>query len=267
MFAKCRILFALALVMHWVVPAVAAERSTHIRVYRPAGSGPVNVTVSPSGAVLSRSAESLNLLIIDGYTRREVAMPAESAFFRVYQSRSSQLWAPTRDGLQLFHGDQWSFHPITEIRNEFTNNPIRPLRQISLLPAEINHILILLSDRLLDYAADTRQVRVLREAKDTRLGEFSDIQEGADESIWISGTFGFAHVQGPARRITPQTLWGEFILPNTNVVHSLQRPFEFPANRATAGGDAVAPSAWVRSVSSSSGPTYLSTIVPWALMK
>jgi signal transduction histidine kinase/ligand-binding sensor domain-containing protein len=232
----CPALCALALaLLEASVPG--AERTTHVRVYRAAGSYPANVTVSPSGSVLSRSTDSPNVLILDGYSRREVTMPSESTF-RVYQSRSAQLWTLTREGLQLFHGDQWAFHPIEEIRTEFASNPLRQLRQISLLPAEVNHILILLSDRLLDYDATTRQVRLLREAKNTRLGEFSDIQEGADEAIWISGTFGFAHVQGPARRITPQTLWGEFLLPETNAVNTLQRPFEFPRGRVTASASA-----------------------------
>jgi signal transduction histidine kinase len=235
MFVDYRIPFAIACLLLGSVAATAAERSTHLRVFRPVGSGPANITISPSGSIISRSADGANVLILDGYSRREVTLPSENNF-RVYQSRSSQLWTVARDGLYLYHGNEWTHHPIAEIRSEFASNPVLAgqLRQISLLPAEVNHILILLSDRLLDYAADTRQVRVLREAKTTGLGEFSDIQESADESIWISGTFGFARVEGPARKIMPQTLWREFILPNTNVINSLQRPFEFPPGRVTA---------------------------------
>ncbi|HTG43198.1 MAG TPA: ATP-binding protein, partial [Verrucomicrobiae bacterium] len=62
---------------------------------------------------------------------------------------------------------------------------------------------------------------------------FSEIQEGSDDSIWISGTYGVAHLQGPARRVTPQTFWGEFLLPRTNRLNNLQRPFEFPAGELT----------------------------------
>src|SRR5688500_10808628 len=206
------------------------QRTTHVRIFRPSGSYPANITISPSGSVLSKSGDSPNLLILDGYTRRELPLLVETSH-RVYQSRSAQLWSVTKDGLQLYHADQWTLHSIPEIRNELANNPIRQLRQITLLPAEVNHVLILLSDRLLDYDAGTRQTRVLKEARSTRLGDFSEIQEGADESIWVSGTYGVAHIQGPARRITPQTLWGEFILPNTNTLNTLQRPFEFPPGR------------------------------------
>ena len=218
----------------------AAERTTHLRVYRPSGTYPANITISPTGTVLSRSGDSPNLLILDGYSRREVPMRNETTF-RVYQSRSAQLWTLTRDGLDLMHGNEWSHHPIEAIRNEIATNPLRQLRQISLLPAEVNHVLILLSDRLLDYDASTRQTRVLREAKTTQLGEFQHIQEGADDSIWISGAYGFAHIQGPARRITPQTLWGEFILPDTNVVNTLQRPLEYPPGRITSSAISAGP--------------------------
>jgi signal transduction histidine kinase len=90
-----------------------------------------------------------------------------------------------------------------------------------------------LHERLLDYDATSHQVRLLREARATRLGEFREMQQGADDSIWISGTFGVAHLQGPARRITPQTVWGEFLLPKTNLVNTLQRPSEYPPGTVT----------------------------------
>lgn len=214
----------------------SAQRSAHVRVFRPAGSYPANITVAPSGAVLSRSGDSPNLLILDGYTRREVAMAVETPY-RVHQSRSSQLWSVTRDGLQLQHRNEWSLHPIPEIRNELANNPIRQLRQISILPAEVNHVFILLSDRLLDYDSGTREIGVLKFAREAKIGEFLEIQEGPDETIWISGTFGFARVQGPMRRITAETPWEEYVLPDTNSVNTLQRPFEFPKGTVTASAN------------------------------
>jgi signal transduction histidine kinase len=226
------------LVVLLLVPDAWAQRSTHVRVFRASGTYPANLTVSASGSVLSRSADSPNILILDGYTRREVAPLVETPF-RVYQSRSAQLWSVTRDGLQLYHQNEWTLHPITQIRNDLSVNPIRQLRQISLLPAEVNHVLILLSDKLLDYQSDTGVTRVLKDARDTRLGEFLEIQEGAEESVWISGTYGFAHIPGPTRRITPESPWTEYILPDTNLVNTLQRPSEFPRGTVTASANAA----------------------------
>ena len=221
--------------------SVWAQRSTHVRVFRPSGTYPANITFSPTGSVLSRSGDSSELLILDGYSRREISMMVETSH-RVYQSRSAQLWSVTKQGLQFNHGDEWTLHPISEIQAEMASNPLRQLRQVTILPAEVNRVLILLADRLLDYNAGTRQTHVLKQARRTGLGEFLEIQEGADESVWISGTFGLARISGPMRRIGPESPWVEYILPNTNLVNTLQRPFEYPAGRLltsanTAGGD------------------------------
>ena len=147
--------------------------------------------------------------------------------YRIYQSRSGQLWCLTQDGVLLYHANQWTVHPIPEIRNELLNNPIRQLRQITLLPAEVNHLLILLPEKLLDYDANARRVGVLKNAKETKLGNFSEITESLDgSSVWVSGAYGLAKVDAPTRRITPQTEWHEFILSYTNDVSFLQRPYE-----------------------------------------
>ncbi|MGZ8919823.1 MAG: hypothetical protein ACXW3L_02445, partial [Limisphaerales bacterium] len=219
--------------------SVWAQRSTHVRVFRPSGSYPANITISPTGSVLSRSGDSPELLILDGYTRREMPLMVDTQY-RVYQSRSAQLWSVTRQGLQLNHGGEWSHHPIAEIQNELANNPIRQLRQISILPAEVSRVLILLSDRLLDYNAGTKETRILKQTRNTGLGEFLEIQEGVEESVWVSGTFGLARLEGPMRRIGPETPWTEYILPNTNLVNTLQRPFEYPAGRVIASASSAA---------------------------
>ena len=221
--------------------SVWAQRSTHVRVFRPSGSYPANITISPTGSVLSRSGDSPELLVLDGYTRREIEMLVETSY-RVYQSRSAQLWSVTKQGLQFNHGDEWTLHPISEIQTEVASNPLRQLRQVTILPAEVNRVLILLSDRLLDYNAGTRETHLLKYARNTGLGEFLEIQEGADESVWISGTFGLARIAGPMRRIGAESRWIEYILPNTNLVNTLQRAFEYPAGRViasanSAGGD------------------------------
>ncbi|HEX7860908.1 MAG TPA: ATP-binding protein [Verrucomicrobiae bacterium] len=221
------------------VTSAFAQRSAHVRVFRPAGGYPANVTVSPSGSIVSRSGDNPNVLILDGFLRQEVAMGVETSY-RVYQSRSMQLWSLTREGVQLYHAGDWTFHPIAEIRNELATNPIRQIRQLGLLPAEVNSVFILLPDRLLDYDADKREAMVIKWARETQLGEFMEIHEGANESIWISGTFGFAQVTGPMRRVTAATEWKEYLLPNTNLVNTLQRPYEFPAGTVTASANSPA---------------------------
>jgi signal transduction histidine kinase len=201
--------------------------SLHVRTFRLPASYATAVTISPGGNIVAKSGEYSKVSWFDGFSRREVTMPEENSY-RVYQSRSGQLWCVGQEGVWLFHGTEWSLHPIPEVRNEILNNPLRQLRQITLLPAEVNHLLILLPDKLLDYDATTRHTGVLKSVKDTRLGSFSEIAEAIDGFIWISGTYGVAKIEAPARKVTAQTEWREFILSSTNGVSSLQRPFESP---------------------------------------
>ncbi|HVK57428.1 MAG TPA: ATP-binding protein [Candidatus Kapabacteria bacterium] len=227
------VVFAFPCVLH-------AQRSTHVRPFRPSGSYPANITISPIGTIVSRSGENRNVLLLDGYTRTEIPMEVETSY-RVYQSRSAQLWSVTRDGLQLYHQNEWTLHPISEIRSEFSNYPIRQLRQISLLPAEVGRVFILLSDRLLEYEAGSRKVGIIKSASETKIGDFLEIQEGVNETIWISGTLGWARLSGPMRRVSSETEWTEYVLPNTNEVHGLQRPFEFPATTVTSSANSTRP--------------------------
>jgi signal transduction histidine kinase len=208
-----------------------AERWT-TRIFRPAGSYAANLSLSPGSTVVCKSGENSVATILDGYSQRDVRLPEESTY-RVYMSRSGQLWTLAPNGLWLLSNGSWTLHPIADIRFELQSYPLSQLHQISLLPAEVNHVLILLHDRLLDFDATSGQVRLLKEARNTSLGEFSEIQEGADGSVWISGALGMAKLQGPARRIAPQTPWSESLLPNPNQINGLQRPFEFPAGTVT----------------------------------
>lgn len=205
---------------------ISAQRPNHVRTYRAPGSYSVSISFSPGGSVIARSGDMPQLTILDGFTRRGLDTREES-HFRVYQSRSGQLWSVAQEGLMLFHAGQWTVHSIPEIRNELQSN-IRPLRQISLVPAEVNRVLILLPDRLLDYDVTTRAVRTLKFVRETQLGQFTEMQEGFDEAVWVAGTLGLARIPGPLRRIGPETEWSEHRLPDTNVVNNLQRPFEGP---------------------------------------
>ncbi len=199
------------------------QSSTHTRIFRSAGAFPSGVSVAATGSVVAKSGDTSLLTLLDGFTRRDVSIPEEITY-RVYESRSGQLWTVTSQGLLLFHTGSWTLYALPEIR-AFLNIPTRNLRQITLLPAEVNHVLVLFPDKLLDFDALTRQTRLLKEASSTQLGEFTAIQEGVDD-VWISGADGIARLQGPARRVGPESPWEEMILPDTNRVNSLQRVFE-----------------------------------------
>lgn len=223
-----------------------AQPAMHTRVFRTAGSYPSVVSVSPSGSVLCKSGDYPWLTQLDGFNRRDISIPPEEIIYRVHQSRSGQIWSVSNQGLLLKHTDNWILYTLPEIP-AFLAVPSRHLRQIALLPAEVNHVLVLFPDKLLDFDATLHQTRILKEASATKLGEFSEIQEGIGDSIWISGTYGIARLQGPARfaartllpRVTPQGGWEEFTLPDTNRVNGLQRVYELSPGDLTCSANCL----------------------------
>jgi len=223
------------LVPLWLLPFLIVNsfsESLHVRTFRVPGTYAAAVSVSPGGNVIAKSGEYSKVVTFDGFTRRDITIPEENNY-RVYQSRSGQYWSIAQEGVYLFHATEWTLHPIPEIRNELQSNPIRQLRQITLLPAEVNHLLILMPDKLLDYDANSRRTGVLKLARDTRLGYFSEITEALDGTVLVSGLFGLARLDAPARKITAQTEWKEFILDKTNQVSFLQRLYDSPSGVIT----------------------------------
>src|SRR3954463_10785766 len=126
--------------------ASRAQRTAHTRTFRTTGTYAANLSLSPSGIVLSKSGDISIVTLLDGYSHHEVTLPEESSF-RVYQSRSGQIWTIGTNGVWLYHQGAWTSHPIPEIRIELINYPFTQLHQISLLPAEVNHLLILVRER------------------------------------------------------------------------------------------------------------------------
>ena len=128
-----------------------AQVAIHTRVFRTAGSYPSIVSVAPNGPVLSKAGDGSVLTLLDGFTRRDIGVP-EDIIYRLHESRSAQIWSATKDGLILYSdtGNAWTLFPLQEIR-AFLSASSRQLRQVALLPAELNHVFVLLPDKLLDF--------------------------------------------------------------------------------------------------------------------
>lgn len=221
----------------WGLGGARAEEGYVRRVFRAGDNPAVAVMVNPRGPVLAREGDSPAILLMDGYAQRQLNAP-ESGDFRVYESRAGQLWSVYSDGLLLQHLGEWTRHLLPEIRYELQQQPFRQLRQISLVPAEVNHVLILLSDRLVEYDAHDRRVTLIKHVSETGLERFNEMQEAADGSLWISGLRGLAHVAGPIRRISPASEWREIGLKGTGV-ENLQRPFDAGAGGVVVVGSTV----------------------------
>lgn len=206
--------------------ARAAERSAHVRFF-PAGEPPtVAVSLSPRGRVIARQQDGSAVTIFDGYSSRQLSLP-ENTLQRVLESRSGQLWAVYPEGLLLYQRGQWQHLPVTEIRLEQLRI-FRQTRPVSIVPAEVNRVFFLLSDRLMEYDALSGRTATVRAVGDTGLGQFTEMVEGFDGSLVISGTNGVAQVTGPVRHITASSPWREFRLEANSPVEGLLRPSPLP---------------------------------------
>lgn len=202
-----------------------AERGVQIRSFQLGEGYYTTLTVSPRGNVLANHSEAPIVTILDGYEQRNI--PADGLVNnKVYESRSGQLWSIDAGGLLFYDRGKWSRHSVPGIASELRNNATWQFRAISLVPAELNHVLVLLPNSLIEYDASTRQLTVLKEASELPVQRFLEMQESSDGGLWITTSDGFIKVAPPLRKITSETIWQMYRLPAESGVQNLQRPFE-----------------------------------------
>ncbi len=224
-------LLAATIILLFLLLADAAysQRAFNWRVYKAADglneSDSTAITVSPQGHVWIKHGEAPTISWLDGYEKIHHIPSPGGAAYRVYESRSGQIWSLYDEGIQEFKEGQWIHYPIPEIRSEKETNPYRRvLDPVSLLPGETNRVLFLVSDRLLEFNASLNKTTVLLAATNTRLGEFLYLAEAPDTSLWITGNLGLARLSAVARREGAAISWLEFIPPADLSIHKLQRP-------------------------------------------
>lgn len=225
---------ALALLLLSAGPS-SAQRAAHSRTFRVDGAYAAAVSVSPAGHVVVKSGDTPRITLFDGYEQRELNVPEENQY-RVYESRTGQLWTLYSEGLLLHNAGEWSRHPVPEIRAELQSNALWLFRQPSLVPAEHNRVLILLPDRLISYDAGSRRQAVLKRAAETALGAFSEMTEGFRGGLWISGTNALAFIPGPVRNVGRQSEWREHLFERPGLTLAFQRPHEDASGLVTVVG-------------------------------
>src|SRR5438132_996296 len=174
----------LAALLLSVSPPGRAEGGSHWRIYPlTAGRGgtfAVAVTVSPRGNVWVRQGGDGPVSWLDGFQVRTIPFSG-TGNFPVYESRSGQIWALFAGGVMEFRRDQWVQYPVAEISAEIQSSALRYVHPFPLLPAERDHVLALLPDRLLEYDAGQGRTIVLRKVGETRLGRFNEL----DGVLWV----------------------------------------------------------------------------------
>lgn len=191
------------------------------------------MTVTPRGNLWVKHGEVDAVSFLDGYGIRHIPAPGERDY-RIYESRAGRIWSVYTHGLMEFANDEWIRHPIADVHLEGESSLARSIRQIPLLPAEQDRVLLLLPDRLAEYRAIAREWRVLRWARETSLGRFIDMVPAYDGGVWITGAAGLAKLPGPLRQLRAQTPWVEHPLPAAMRTRDVQRPFEDDAGGITA---------------------------------
>lgn len=209
------------------------------RVFRTADRLPdaliSSVTVGPRSNVWVRhgpGAESVSRL--DGFGVRLFPAPGEGTY-PIHESRSGQLWSLGEGGLMLLRGGRWESFDLDELRQIRLSDPLFRVRGVPIIPAEVNHVLFLLADRLMVFDAASGKTRLVHRSTDSGIGRYLDMAAASDGGVWVSGQRGLAHLPGPLRQVGPEFAWQEWPAPED--VRDLQRPMEARSGRVGLVGD------------------------------
>jgi len=171
---------------------------------------------------------------LNGYDAHPYNAP-DDGYFRVYESGTGQLWALHPLGLQSSYGTSWNRHVIGKIRREMQSVAVRAVRQIPLLPAEQNNVLVLLSDELFKYDAIQDQSITLLKKSEPNVGSFIDLIAASDGGIWITAETGIIRIPVALRKINSRATNISYSIPVSFNVQQLRDPFEYEGGLAMIG--------------------------------
>ncbi len=219
---------ALAIVLS-APPSACGQRAPHWRVYKAADglaeSLSTAVTISPSERVWIRHGDSDTLSWTDGYEVHQLPCPPGGTF-RIYETRTNQLWSLFSGGIAAYRRDRWVEYPVLEIRSELQGNPRYKIRPFPMIPGRSGRVLFVLPESLMEFQPSVNNLRVVIAAKDTHLGRLLDMAEARDGGAWITGSRGIAKLPGPNREWKNGVVIQEFIPPAELELQNLQQPFE-----------------------------------------
>ncbi len=118
----------------------------------------------------------------------------------------------------------WQLYPVPELAAACR---ARPEGEIPLCPIRQNVVLCLLPERLAEVNAESAgnlRLQTLREAGQTKIGQFTAMTIGAGDELWVVGENGVAQVAGPQRSLSAASEWRESIPPEALRLHNLRRP-------------------------------------------
>jgi signal transduction histidine kinase len=131
--------------------------------------------------------------------------------------------------LQEFKNGEWLPHSLPEIAAEFRAGSARLMDSVPLYPVRQGLVLLALTDSLIEYNAEApEQPRktVLRAANQSKIGRFSGMISARDGGLWLAGARGLAKAPAPARALNSDTVWQEFLPPQSLMIENLREPHE-----------------------------------------
>lgn len=196
-----------------------------------------SVTLSPRGNVWARHGELGVISVLDGYEIRQ--LPSPPGNYRVYESKSGQVWSLYPNGLLELINNKWVAYPISEIQEELESDPLRRIRQIPLYPTKRDHILFLCSKGLYEYIARENKPSPLLLASQTLLEKFIDMTPSSDGGVWITGQKGIVKVPPEYLQNPGSGNFREYLFDEELGVENAIRPIEDDSGGVTMVVDSI----------------------------
>ncbi len=196
------------------------------------------LSIGAGGSLWIRHDEEPFITRFDGYSAKWIPAPASDAVtsfgkYRIYEGESGQLWTLNTNGVQWYDGRLWRASVVPEIEAEWTSQILRKVRPIPLLPAGRYNVLVLVSDRLLQFDALASRSTVLKEAAALGLGRLGEMLPANAGGLWVTAEDGIARAQGTTNQtgaaksvISPDAAWTTYRIPDAINAHKPQRPVE-----------------------------------------
>ncbi|MCE5270119.1 hypothetical protein LLH00_02425 [bacterium] len=173
------------------------------------------ISIGPSGRVWVAHGGIDSLSYLDGWPSADGLLvhkiPSPGRNLVVKESNSGQLWSLYSNGIQLFQNDRWIQFRIEEINNPLFQDVAHKF--IPFLPGGQNKLFYLMPDRLMLFDAGLNRTDTVLSTSDTRLGEFTDLTQSHDGSLWISGDNGLVKLDmdlqsGEIKSLKNIAAWG-----------------------------------------------------------
>jgi len=186
--------------------AADVPATNHWRIFTQMDGLPENaclsVTPGSSGNVLLRHPQLATVTEFDGYGFTSIPDP-KNYRSRVYESPGGQLWTVAREGVQEFRDGAWIIHPVPQVAEYFRRGNTNEIR---LQPIRQGRVLIFLPQEELQLTTDDAaqiQIESLTHTSETsspnpvstpsdcpNVGQVSDVQTGADGTVWVATSNG-----------------------------------------------------------------------------